>query len=90
MADHAQVIHEICYNGNSMLPQISIAHIIYCKDCIHRPVRNSDQEENLSISPPRKEESQWPDETCPYLCGDDPWYNKMPHDDYFCNFGERK
>ena len=89
MEDRAQVIVKIQQGDVSITPPITIAHIIYCKDCVHRPAQNSDSEENLSISPPR-EEGQWPDETCPYLCGDDPWYNKMPGDDCFCNFGERK
>lgn len=56
--------------------------LIRCKDCKHRPRRieeNGGNRFNL----------EFPDYRCPCQC-DDPWYNWMPDDDWFCGNGERK
>ena len=89
MADQAQIIHYVHRNGETWIPSITIAYVVFCKDCKHRPIINSKPSTEPSISAPRQEGSWEYDETCPYLCGDS-WYNRMPGDDCFCNFGERK
>ena len=57
--------------------------LIRCKDCKHRPRRSNvdDEHEGLNL--------EFPDEKCPCQC-EDPWYNWMPRDDWFCGNGERR
>lgn len=57
--------------------------LIRCKDCKHRPRRSDvgDEHEGLNL--------EFPDEKCPCQC-EDPWYNWMPRDDWFCGNGERR
>lgn len=54
--------------------------IVKCKDCKHRPVRDG-----ADIFKPDTF-----DTICPYLCAGDSYYNRVPEDDWFCNFGEKK
>ena len=58
--------------------------VVHCKDCKHRPRRSNvdDEHEGFNL--------EFPDEKCPGLCDDDPWYNWMPRDDWYCGNGERK
>jgi hypothetical protein len=62
----------------------TIAYVIPCKFCIHRPVY-----ENGKVAAPRYEDSAFRDYTCPYIC-DDSYYNRMPSDGNFCFNGECK
>ena len=59
------------------------ASIVRCKQCIHRPFIDDEDER---IYPPAV--GFQPDYTCPYLCESDGWYSRMPEDEWFCNFGE--
>lgn len=61
-----------------------VVEVVRCKDCIHRPSRipgASDDHEGLNL--------EFPDDWCPMQC-EDGWYNRMPGDDFFCGYGERK
>lgn len=58
--------------------------LIYCKDCIHRPVIY-DRDNNVRA--PRDKDG-WLDFTCPFVCTDS-WYTRMPDDDFFCKNGEK-
>lgn len=56
--------------------------LIRCKDCKHRPKRTGDDDqEGYNL--------EFPDRVCPCQC-DDPWYNWMPRDGWYCGYGERK
>ena len=56
--------------------------LIRCKDCKHRPKRTGgDDQEGYNL--------EFPDRVCPCQC-DDPWYNWMPRDGWYCGYGERK
>lgn len=65
-----------------------VVEVVRCHDCVHRPEAAPGVMYGVDVEAPRDEEG-WHDDTCPYLCGD-PWYNVMPHDDWFCHHGERK
>lgn len=65
-----------------------VVEVVYCHDCVHRPEAAPGVMSGVGVEAPRDEEG-WRDDTCPYLCGD-PWYNIMPHDEWFCHHGERK
>lgn len=65
-----------------------VVEVVRCHDCVHRPEAAPGVMSGVDVEAPRDEEG-WRDDTCPYLCGD-PWYNVMPHDDWFCHHGERK
>lgn len=54
---------------------------IRCKDCMHRPIKKDGY-----IVPPGPE---YDDEKCPFLC-DDPFYSRIPGDNFFCADGERR
>lgn len=61
----------------TQLPSVQ-PDIVRCKDCKHRPKK--------------VEDSRWlefPDYTCVCQC-DDPWYEWMPDDDFYCAYGERR
>jgi len=65
-------------------PAANVVEVVRCKDCIHRPSRipgASDDHEGLNL--------EFPDDWCPMQC-EDGWYNRMPRDDFFCGYGERK
>lgn len=53
---------------------------VRCKDCKHRGVGNNDFPIDI----------EWPDEECPYECSDDPFYNWLSPDNWYCANGERK
>ena len=57
--------------------------LIRCKDCKHRPRRSDvdDEHEGFNL--------EFPDEKCPCQC-EDPWYNWMPRDDWYCGNGGGK
>ena len=63
-------------------PTIDAEPVIRCKDCKHRPIL-TDRECDSGFK------YEFQDERCPCQC-DDPWYNWMPDDDWFCGNGERK
>lgn len=65
-----------------------VVEVVRCRDCVHRPEAAPGVMYGVDVEAPRDEEG-WHDDTCPYLCGD-PWYNVMPHDEWFCHHGERK
>ena len=70
------------------IPAADVVKVVYCRDCVYRPEAAPGIMSGVGVEAPRDEEG-WSDDTCPYLCGD-PWYNVMPHDDWFCHHGERK
>lgn len=56
--------------------------LIQCKDCKHRPKRmGDDDQEGYNLI--------FPDRMCPCQC-DDPWFNWMPKDYWYCAYAERK
>ena len=56
--------------------------LVRCKDCKHRPKENGRLYGNIWTEFPEEE-------ICPFNC-EDPFYNKMPEDDFFCARGERR
>ena len=58
----------------------TVGELIRCKHCIHKPTITGDEGNGFDF--------EFPDERCPCQC-DDPWYNWMPADDWFCGNGER-
>ena len=55
--------------------------LVRCKDCKHRPKQIGEGTQGFNL--------EFPDWECPCQC-DDPWYNWMPEDDWYCGNGERK
>lgn len=78
---------------------LSVEPLVRCRECKHRPVKSPDKKGRLWITAPRIDNEDCLsafvptvgefDLTCPYLC-DDPYYNRMPDDNYYCSRGERK
>lgn len=60
----------------------AMAELIHCKDCKHRPTL-TDRECDAGF------QYEFPDERCPCQC-DDPWFNWMPKDNWYCANAERK
>ena len=68
----------------SKIPAAYVVEVVRCKDCIHRPSRiygAGNDREGFNL--------EFPDDWCPMQC-EDGWYNRMPRDDFFCSYGERK
>lgn len=72
----------------SHVPTVDVMKVVRCKDCKHRPY----------LVPAKYDSSgkcikyayiTSPDDVCPFLC-DDPWYNRIPEDNFFCGLGDRK
>lgn len=59
-----------------------------CQDCIHRPYVVPAKYDILGRCV-KYSHIERPDDVCPYVC-DDPWYDRVPEEDFFCGFGERK
>ena len=59
--------------------------IVYCKECVHRPIVDKDGD----AMPPETSEG-FEDTICPFINTDDYYYNKMPPDDFFCKLGKRR
>jgi hypothetical protein len=70
-------------NRIKLLPSAEKEEIIRCKDCKHRPKAIEGYVENDGFS------LEFQDFECPCRC-DDPYYNWMPKDDWYCGNGERK
>lgn len=60
--------------------------ITRCKDCIHKPKPTEDYKQGESDS---GFEIEFPDYMCPLRC-DDPYYSRLPKDDWFCGNAERR
>ena len=60
--------------------------LIRCKDCKHRPKLDEEDVENDTVD---GFSFEFPDFKCPCRC-EDPYYNWMPEDDWYCGNGERK
>ena len=65
-----------------------IEYVIRCKYCIHRPYLVPAKYDNTGQCVKYAYITS-PDDVCPFLC-DDAWYNRIPEDNFFCSFGERK
>lgn len=59
---------------------------IRCKDCIHKPKPTEDYKQGERDS---GFEIEFPDYMCPLRC-DDPYYSRLPKDDWFCGNAERR
>ena len=78
---------------------LSVDPLVRCRECKHRPVKSHDKKGRLWITAPKNYNEDCLsafapavgeyDLTCPYLC-DDPYYNRMPDDNYYCSKGVRK
>lgn len=65
-----------------------VVEVVRCKDCVHRPiVQDASMRYGFGITGP--EENGDTDFTCPYLCSD-PYYNRMPKDDWYCSSGKKR
>ena len=65
-------------NGNYLIKK----ELILCKDCIHRPYKNPNEDEYNAVA-----SDDW---VCPCVVEDDQFYSYIPEDDFFCAKGERK
>lgn len=64
------------------MPTIDAEPVVRCKDCKHRPTTTDGCLYGIEV--------EFPEEgICPFNC-DDPYYNQMPEDDFFCAKGERR
>ena len=63
-------------------PVTALEEIVYCRDCIHRPFK-----EYSEIHAPKI--NGLTDYTCPFVCVDS-YYTRIPDDDFYCKFGEKK
>ena len=81
--------HYVAYTESKDLddvPTVDAVKVVRCKECRHRPLMVDGD-----VKDPNYNESAWEEDyTCPYLCYEDDFYNCMPPDDGFCNYGERK
>ena len=57
--------------------------LVMCKNCKHRPTDNRGADDMTGFA------IEFPDECCPCQC-EDGWYNRYPHDSWFCANGERR
>lgn len=67
----------------------TVNEIIRCKECVHRPIMELSKSLNVQFIKAPKIEDIYDDFTCPFLC-DDTYYSRMPKDDFFCGYGERR
>lgn len=75
---------DMAYVALMRFPAANAVEVVRCKDCKHRPVVvNPGKPYGFGLEGPDY------DEICPYLV-DDGYYNRMPEDDWFCHFGEKK
>lgn len=63
-------------------PTIDAVPVVRCKDCKYRPKENGSLYGVIWVEFPEEE-------ICPFNC-EDPFYNQMPEDDFFCARGERR
>lgn len=57
------------------------AELIRCKDCMYKPTQHEEDDETIIDFPvPFK---------CPCEC-EDPWYDWVPEDDWFCGNAKRR
>ena len=62
-----------------------IVDVIRCKECMHRPI----MDKGIVKAPVIYDGlSAYRSTVCPFIC-DDPYYNRMPDDNFFCANGEK-
>ena len=59
--------------------EIDKKRIVLCKDCKYKPTRNEEGFEDFPVCG-----------KCPLECVDDPYYSRMPDDNWFCANGEER
>ena len=64
-----------------------LVEVVRCKDCIHRPIKDSEEIHNVC---PPLDNHRYEDYTCPCLNEDDGWYSWCPSDEWFCAEGKAK
>ena len=71
-----------------LIPTADVVEVVRCKDCTHKPYVIP-AKYDISGKCVKYSYVTAPDGVCPYIC-DDSWYNRVPEDNFFCGFGERK
>lgn len=72
-----------------MATGLGYAKPIPCKNCIHRPIDNSRQTLRAYYDAPTAADGSL-DLTCPFLVPHNYEENRMPPDDFYCAYGEKK
>ena len=81
MAREYEIIHKEIKDADGITCYIKTGEIVRCKDCIHKPLETG-RRYPYNV--------KFPDETCPFCCEDDEYYNAMPpSDEFYCAYGER-
>lgn len=69
----------------SALAPADVRPVVYCRDCIHRPYETvPGARYGLTVESP---DSVY---KCPCFNPDDGYYSRVPEDDFFCAYGERR
>lgn len=66
------------------VPAADVVEVVRCKDCKHKPHTKEPDGDGYGFDITADD-----DFTCPFLC-DDGYYNRMPSNDFYCGYGERK
>ncbi len=75
------------YYKENLVKGYVLPELIRCKDCKHRPKIDQEDVKNDTVD---GFSFEFPDDfKCPCRC-EDPYYNWMPKDDWYCGNGERK
>ena len=75
-------------DSNTLNALADVEKVVRCKDCIHRPYEIPAKYDSFGKCVQYSYITS-PDDICPYVC-DDPWYNRIPEDNFFCGFGDKK
>lgn len=82
ITDIVEVVERTVLQHLKDAPTIDAVPVVRCKECKHRPKENRSLDGIIYVEFPEEE-------ICPFNC-EDPFYNQMPDDDFFCARGERR
>lgn len=93
MSERKSFISRIEVEGDFLEWKIKeIVPLVYCRDCIHRPVLkcNGLYEEWVEVPKWEHPPKEWMeyDYTCPFLTSPADQYNRRPPGNFFCAYGE--
>ena len=81
---HEQEVFDYIRKTINDIPAADVVEVVRCKYCKHKPHTKESDGDGYGF-----DITADGDFTCPFLC-DDGYYNRMPSDDFYCSYGERK
>lgn len=76
---HYRIVEDLCREIIDHKKPDEPIRVVRCRDCKYKPTRDEEGFEDFPVCG-----------KCPLECVDDPYYSRMPSDNWFCANGEKE